>query len=186
MVPHNDPVPWQLLNATCLFNSMATKGVDMEPLLNQISHPGSENIFPSHDLGWKKRLDVLTHSWSVLSSAEGYTLVRLVKVLISNVLAKHTVQLSDGNKYGKTSWYLLKSCPPRAIWPCELEREKYCYPPCSAGWTWGVCAVSFLPWGLTLCHSEQCQPRPRSGVDGSQGQSNSSSPVAKASPPRLL
>lgn len=44
-----------------------------------------------------------------------------------------------------------------------------------------LCAISFLPWGLTVFHSKQCHMRPRSRVDSTHGKLVSSSPVAKAS-----
>lgn len=43
---------------TCLCNRMATREADIEPMFNQISHPGSKKLLPSHHLGWERRSNV--------------------------------------------------------------------------------------------------------------------------------
>lgn len=76
-------------------------------------------------------------------------------MLISNVLnKKQTRQLFDWNKYGKTTWSLLTSCPLQVIWPDELETERCYYHPCFLGETEGVCAIAFLPWRVWHCFTQ--------------------------------
>lgn len=85
------------------------------------------------------------------------------------LLAEQTVQDFDGNKYRKTTRYLLKSCPTSHL-ALGVRKQELLLLPGFAWWIWrSYEQYPSFPVGLTLFHAEQCQLRSRSWVDSSHG-----------------
>lgn len=108
-----------------------------------IPPPWLENKVQCHD-----------HSWSPLQIVKGYTLGKLIEVLISNVLSKQTVQLF-GWINQENSLIFAEILPTTSHLAYELEKEKQCYHPCWLSETEGIWRIPFLPWRETLFHSGQ-------------------------------